>query len=57
MIEFDNLTSSSYVNEKLKLFYSKNGYLPKYFAPYNCAEVGDICITISCNSGQSGGDW
>lgn len=41
------LTHSEYVNRKYKEFYEKNGYLPKMFNPYNCAEITDIAPTIT----------
>jgi hypothetical protein len=44
---FDNLTYSSYVNKQYEKFYQKNGYIPKMFNPYNCAEITDIAPTLT----------
>jgi hypothetical protein len=42
-----NLTYSSYVNKKYEEFIRKNGYIPKMFNPYNCAEITDVAPTIT----------
>lgn len=42
-----NLTYSSYVNEKYEEFIRKNGYIPKMFNPYNCAEITDVAPTLT----------
>ena len=42
-----NFTHSPYVNKKYKEFYEKNGYIPQMFNPYNCAEITDVCPTLT----------
>jgi hypothetical protein len=42
-----NLTYSSYVNKKYEEFIRKNGYIPKMFNPYNCAEITDVAPTLT----------
>jgi hypothetical protein len=42
-----NLTYSSYVNKKYEEFIRKNGYIPKMFNPYNCAEIIDVAPTLT----------
>lgn len=45
---------NEFVLKKYQYFYEKYGYIPKYFQPYNCMEITDICTTISCQSGVQG---
>ena len=40
-------TYSPYVNKKYKKFYDKNGYIPKYFNPYNTTELKDVAPTLT----------
>ena len=42
-----------YVFRKYKEFYKKNGYIPEMFNPYNCAEITDICPTVSTQCGST----
>lgn len=42
-----NLTYSDYVNKKYEEFYKENGYLPRYFNPYNCSELDDFAPTLT----------
>ena len=44
---------SDYVVRKYKQFYEKNGYIPKMFNPYNCAEITDIAPTLSTQCGST----
>ena len=52
MKETFDLTNSQYLNRKYYEFYSKKGYIPEVFMPYDCAEVrGAVhCITTMCGS-------
>jgi hypothetical protein len=38
---------------KIQRVYSKNGYIPKMFEPYNCAEVIDVAPTLTAHSNGS----
>ena len=51
-MSFD-FTNSDYINNKYKLFFEKNGYIPEMFNPYNCAEITDIAPTQSCSCGSA----
>lgn len=48
-------TNSWWVNQKYGEFYRKNGYIPKFFHPYNCVEIGSVCSTITTNTGVTTG--
>lgn len=40
---------NDYIIRRYLEFYQKNGYLPEFFNPYNCAEVQDISVTLMCS--------
>lgn len=48
-----DLKDGGYVERKYKQFYEKNGYIPEMFNPYNCAEITDICPTLSTYCGST----
>lgn len=58
-IEFDTGgqadKNNTYVANSYQKFFLKNGYLPKYFVPYNCRELFDTGPTITTSSGSYSG--
>lgn len=44
----------TYVEKKYREFYEKNGYIPKYFVPYNCKEIIDYAPTLATECGTPG---
>lgn len=48
-IEYD------YVVRRYLEFYMKHGYLPKLFSPYNCSDIEDICVNLTCSCSSAGG--
>lgn len=46
-----------FVFRKYMDFYNKNGYLPKYFNPYNCSELTSIAPTVTTQCGSSTSKW
>ena len=48
-----NFTNSRVINTAYEDFYKKNGYIPKMFNPYNCAEIVDIAPTITSACGAT----
>jgi hypothetical protein len=43
------------VKKKYMEFYEQNGYIPEFFAPYNCAEIKDYSHTLTISTGSSTG--
>ena len=41
----------NYIQQKLLEFVEKNGYIPKYFNPYNCRDCGEIAPTATTACG------
>lgn len=46
--------NETYLERRYREFYEKNGYIPKYFVPYNCAEVIDYAPTLATGCGTPG---
>lgn len=44
---------NNFVLKKYKKFIEENRYIPKMFNPYNCAEITDICPTLSTQCGST----
>jgi len=47
------ISKNNYVNKKYKEFAEKNGYIPKFFNPYNCSEINEIAPSCTTQSGSS----
>ena len=47
------MEKDTFVGRAYKAFYKKNGYFPKYFNPYNCAEIRDIAPTVTTQCGST----
>lgn len=45
----------SYVTRKYAEFYTKNGYIPRYFNAYDCREIKDIAPTLTTQCGSKDG--
>lgn len=43
--------NDGFVNRKYEEFYSKNGYIPSMFNPYNCNEIDDYSPTMTTQCG------
>lgn len=50
----ENQNQETYVEKKYREFYEKNGYIPKYFIPYNCKEVADYAQVLATTCGTPG---
>ena len=42
-----------FVNKKYEEFYSKYGYIPSIFNPYNCSEINDYSPTMTTQCGST----
>lgn len=49
------LPNAPYIKRKYMEFYEKHGYIPKFFVPYNCAELKDFCHTLTVSTGNASG--
>jgi len=49
------LPDAPYLKKQYYKFYEKHGYMPKFFQPYNCAEVKDYAHTLTISSGSTTG--
>lgn len=45
--------NDGFVNRKYEEFYSKNGYIPNMFNPYNCNEIDDYSPTMTTQCGST----
>lgn len=45
--------NDGFVNRKYEEFYSKNGYIPSMFNPYNCNEIDDYSPTMTTQCGST----
>lgn len=47
------MTKDTFVGRAYKQFIKKNGYVPEYFNPYNCAEIKTIAPTVTSQCGST----
>lgn len=45
--------SGGWLGRKMLEFVERNGYIPKIFQPYNCADVSDLAPTVTASCGGS----
>ena len=47
------MEKDTFVGRAYKKFHEKNGYIPKYFNPYNCSEIKMVAPTITSCCGST----
>ena len=47
------MEKDTFVERAYHKFYKKNGYVPKYFNPYHCAEIRDVAPTLTSQCGST----
>ena len=45
--------NDTFVSRAYQRFYNEEGYLPKYFNPYNCCEIKEVCPTLTTCCGST----
>lgn len=49
----DDKSEDTWLGRKLIQFVEKNGYIPRVFQPYNCADVSELAPTVMASCGGS----